>query len=154
MAKAAKSSGNSPTSLHYLTFILQQSSDELLNQRVGIGLSQTRILGTLSPTFAHSQRAIAWQLDQTEANVSRQLRLMQKKGLVNIKRNKKDGRQRDVVLSSKGRQKYRDAQRILRAQQAQLLNRVGSGQIKAFNSSVDHIIGVLHASSISRKLIG
>src|SRR5438046_1382624 len=93
---------NSPTSLHQLMFVLQQSANELLLSEAEIGLSQVRIISVLDRSTAWSQRAIASNLRQTEANISRQLQVMKKEGLVNITRSKKDRRQREVLLTSKG----------------------------------------------------
>jgi len=96
-----------------LTYVLQHSSDELLNKEAGISLSQTRIMSALG-AMPVSQRAVAVSLHQTEANVSRQLQLMKKHGLVSITKNKKDGRQRDVILTAKGRRKHQKAKEVLR----------------------------------------
>ncbi len=100
-----------PPLLH-LTYHLQQLADDRLNSEAGVGLSQARIMSALgsSPT---SQRAIAVTLRQTEANVSRQLKVMRKAGLVNIVKNKKDGRQRDVTLTAQGQSKYEKAEATL-----------------------------------------
>ena len=92
---------NFPPLLH-LVYILQQASDEILANEVGVGLSQARIMSVLHTGVPRSQRVVARILSQTEANVSRQLRDMKKRGLVGISKNKKDPRQRDVVLTRKG----------------------------------------------------
>ncbi len=122
---------NFPPLLH-LSFILQQVSDEVLASEVGVGLSQARIMSVLDPTVPHSQRLVASQLGQTEANVSRQLRQMKKQGLVTIAKNKKDVRQRDVMLTAKGNSKSVQAAKILTKQQAKLLRMVSGSELKAF----------------------
>src|SRR5436305_9365740 len=91
----------SPTPLHYLMFILQQKSDELLQGELGISLSHVRILGVLDYSVACSQKSIATKLKQTEANVSRKLLAMVRQGLVKVSKNKDDSRQRDVTLTAK-----------------------------------------------------
>ena len=110
--------------LHRLEFILQHQSDQLLRSRLGVGFGQIRIMDELSNTTARSQREIASQLYQTEANISRQLRLLQKKGLVNIVRKPEDKRQRQVTLSTKGSRVYSQAQAILGKFQKQVLSSV------------------------------
>lgn len=75
-----------------------------------------------------SQRAVAHNLRQTEANVSRQLKVMRKAGLVNIAKNKKDGRQRDVTLTAEGRVKFEKAQTVL------------SGMENTFEKQVRHAL--------------
>jgi len=97
-----------------LTYVLQQSSDELLGREAGISLSHARIMSGLSPVVPRSQRILSTELRQTEANISRQLQVMKKHGLVSIVRNKKDARQRDVKLTAKGERKYQAAEKILK----------------------------------------
>lgn len=96
-----------------LTFVLQQSADSLLLREVGLSLGMVRIMSGLSPASVTSQRRLALYLNQTEANVSRQLQILKKGGLVSITKNKKDGRQRDVLLTKKGEQKYLLAEKLL-----------------------------------------
>ena len=118
---------NFPPLLH-LAYVLQQLSDELLERETGIGLSAARIMSVLDKSTPTSQRHIAVELRQTEANVSRQLHSMKKKGLVNISRNKKDSRQRDVVLSSSGAKHYQQAEKLLKQQQAKFLKMLNKGE--------------------------
>src|SRR5665213_820184 len=124
---------HSPTPLHQLAFILQQLADELLMGKIGVGLSQARILGALHKSDSISQRNIATHLGQTEANISRQLQLMKNEGLVSIVKNKKDGRQRDVSLTTKGSHKKEQAEKLLVDQQTELLKLlVGNSEVKEF----------------------
>jgi DNA-binding MarR family transcriptional regulator len=85
-------------------------------------------MSTLSGSSAKSQRLVASELRQTEANVSRQLHNMKKQGLVGITRNKKDSRQRDVVLTAKGAKKYQDAEKLLKKQQSKFLKILNAGE--------------------------
>ena len=101
-----------PALLH-LTYILQQSSDEVLLHEAGVSLSQTRIMSGLDSVMACSQRQLASGLRQTEANISRQLQVMKRQGLVSVTKNKKDARQRDVKLTRKGASMYQKAEKIL-----------------------------------------
>jgi len=119
-----------PPLLH-LSYILQHSAEEMLEAQAGVGLSAARIMSVLDKSSAVSQRVISMELRQTEANVSRQLQSMKKQGLVGITRNKKDSRQRDVVLTAKGFKKYQDAQRVLKKQQRQFLKILNAGESAA-----------------------
>lgn len=126
-SKTGVKKSNFPPLLH-LSYVLQQSADEILEQEAGVGLSATRIMSTLDKSAAKSQRLVAAELRQTEANVSRQLHNMKKQGLVSITRNKKDSRQRDVVLTSKGAKKYQDAEKLLKRQQTKFLKILNAGE--------------------------
>jgi DNA-binding MarR family transcriptional regulator len=111
---------NFPPLLH-LTYVLQQSSDNLLNREAGISLSHARIMSGLSPSVSRSQHQLAVELQQTEANISRQLKGMKKLGLVSIVKNKKDARRRDVKLTAKGHEKYQKGLTLLNKEQKELL---------------------------------
>lgn len=112
-----------PPLLH-LTYVLQQSSDELLQREAGISLSHARIMSGLSSAAPRSQHQLALGLAQTEANISRQLQVMKKAGLVSIAKNKKDGRQRDVKLTAKGARKYAAAEKLLKKEQSKIVKLV------------------------------
>ena len=127
-----------PPLLH-LSYILQQASDELLLDKVGIGLSQARIMSALYQNVPLSQRSVAVNLAQTEANVSRQLRQMKKQGLVKITRAKKDARQRDVILTKKGHNAYRKAEELLKKQQSQFLRLLAQNEVKAFERATHNL---------------
>ena len=127
-----------PPLLH-LSYVLQHQSDDLLERQAGVGLSAARIMSVLSQASPTSQRDVAVELRQTEANVSRQLQAMKKHGLVSIARNKKDSRQRDVTLTSKGAKKYQDAEKLLKKQQRQLLNILNASEAAAFETAAQKL---------------
>jgi DNA-binding MarR family transcriptional regulator len=120
-----------PPLLH-LSYVLQHSAEDMLEAEAGVGLSAARIMSVLNMSSVASQRVIAMELHQTEANVSRQLQNMKKQGLVSIIRNKKDSRQRDVTLTSKGSKKYQDAHKVLKKQQKQFLRILNASEAAAF----------------------
>jgi DNA-binding MarR family transcriptional regulator len=127
-----------PPLLH-LSFVLQQSAEENLLREVGIGLSSVRIMSALSLSTAKSQRQVAIELRQTEANVSRQLQSMKKQGLVSIAKNKKDSRQRDVSLTSNGAKKYQSALKVLKKQQDQFLRILNASEASAFETAAQKL---------------
>lgn len=127
-----------PPLLH-LSYILQQVSDELLLDKAGVGLSQARIMSVLHQSAPTSQRSVAVSLGQTESNVSRQLRQMKKQGLVKVTKTKKDGRQRDVVLTKKGHNSYQKAEKLLKNQQGQFLRLLGRSEVKAFEKAAHNL---------------
>jgi DNA-binding MarR family transcriptional regulator len=126
-SKPAANKNHFPPLLH-LSYVLQQVADEILEQEAGVGLSAARIMSTLNRSVPNSQRVIASELRQTEANVSRQLHNMKKHGLVSITKNKKDSRQRDVILTAKGAKKYEQAEKMLKKQQAKFLKILNAGE--------------------------
>jgi DNA-binding MarR family transcriptional regulator len=129
----------SPTPLHYMVFVLQQSAEELLLKEAGISLSYARILGVLDLQLPSSQKTISNTLHQTEANISRQLLLMVRQRLVKITKNKEDGRQRDVTLTALGSRKYDQAQEILKNQANKVLKSALGGEKRNFEQMINSI---------------
>ncbi len=71
--------------IQHLSSVLGKQSEQVLQERLGLGLSQYRILMVLEWSPRVSQRVIADSLGQTEAAVSRQVKAMAAKGLVTSK---------------------------------------------------------------------
>lgn len=138
--RSIKSSRKSsfPPLLH-LSYVLQHLSDEVLQRETGVGLSAARIMSVLDKSSPTSQRFVATELRQTEANVSRQLHSMKKHGLVNISRNKKDSRQRDVTLTSKGARHYQQAEKLLKKQQSRFLRMLNAGEAQILEQAAQKL---------------
>lgn len=88
--------------LHHVSSILDRHSDQVLMERLGIGFSQFKILLVLLEKDGATQNSIAAQLGQTEASISRQIKLMTKQGLVVVRRSQQNRRQHHIFLTSKG----------------------------------------------------
>lgn len=76
--------------------------DQMLMERLGIGVSQLRILHTIQSKEQSGQRVIGNALGQTEASISRQIKVLVQKGLVQTHTNPKNQRERLVSLTPKG----------------------------------------------------
>ena len=131
------------SSLHRLEFILQHKSDALLRDSLGVGFGQVQIMQALHRSVPLSQRTVASKLYQTEANVSRQLQLLKKKGLVSITRNRKDKRLRETALTAKGQKVFQKCEKILSAQHKELLKLLDDREVKAFDRAVSHLLKAL-----------
>lgn len=68
--------------LQHVAGTLQRQSDQVLQERLGIGMSQFKILMMLLFRPGVNQRKLADQLGQTEASISRQVKLLLEKGLL------------------------------------------------------------------------
>ena len=62
--------------------VLSRQSDQILLEQLGIGWSQYRILRAIRQHDAISQRKISHLLGQTEASISRQIKILTKDGLI------------------------------------------------------------------------
>lgn len=99
--------------LHHLAFVTDRQSDQVLQERLGIGFSQFKILMALQWHEGVQQRHIAEYLGQTEASISRQIRLMMDKGLLHSKVSPSNRREHITTLSAKGVKLADEAMRIL-----------------------------------------
>jgi len=88
--------------LQHTAAILMRQSDQVLQERLGIGMSQLRILMMLQYEPNVQQRKIAENLGQTEASVSRQIKLLSEKGLLTARVNTKSRREHITVPTAKG----------------------------------------------------
>jgi len=68
--------------LQQLAFIFERHCDQVFMEQLGIGYSQFKILNTLKVKPNARQNELATALHQTEASISRQIRLLIKNGLI------------------------------------------------------------------------
>ncbi|HUC89662.1 MAG TPA: MarR family winged helix-turn-helix transcriptional regulator [Patescibacteria group bacterium] len=87
--------------LHTATILMRQS-DQALQERLGIGMSQYKLLMMLQHSPNVQQRKLAECLGQTEASISRQIKLLCEKGLLTTRVNPKSRREHITVLTAKG----------------------------------------------------
>jgi len=99
---------------HTATMLLRQS-DQVLQERLGIGMSQLRILTMLEHEPNVQQRKLADRLGQTEASISRQIKLMSEKGFLMVMVNPKSKREHITVLAPKGIKITEAAKEVLAA---------------------------------------
>lgn len=91
--------------LHYiqhLAVLLHRQSDQVLQEQLGIGVSQYRILQVLQNNPSIQQKQIANLLGQTEASISRQVKLMQQRAMLVAQVNPQNRREHLTTLLPKG----------------------------------------------------
>jgi len=81
---------------------MQRQADQVLQERLGVGMSQYKILSTLQDRPNVQQRFLADSLGQTEASISRQVKLLVERGMVAVQVNPKNRREHVMVLTAKG----------------------------------------------------
>lgn len=100
--------------IQHLSAVLGKQSDQVLREQLGIGLSQFRILMVLEWNPRVSQRSIADALGQTEASISRQLKVLINKGLLVSKRDPNNRRKHITAPTPLGMQVTEAATAMLR----------------------------------------
>jgi DNA-binding MarR family transcriptional regulator len=88
--------------LQHTATILMRQSDQVLQERLGIGMSQFRLLMMLRRNPNVQQRKLAECLGQTEASISRQIKLLCEKGLLGVRVNPKSRREHVTMPTAKG----------------------------------------------------
>ncbi len=88
--------------LHHLSFVLDRQSDQVLQDQLGIGFSQYKILSVLKWHAGIQQKQIANYLGQTEASISRQIKIMHDSGLLQSRVSPNSKREHITSLTTKG----------------------------------------------------
>ena len=100
--------------LQHLAAVTSRQADQVLQEQLGIGLSQYRILMVLEWSPHVKQKVIAGSLGQTEASISRQIKLLQSKGLLINRIDPTNKRSHITVPTALGMQITEAASTILR----------------------------------------
>lgn len=99
--------------LNHLAFVLGRHSDQVLQEQLGIGFSQFKIMMVLRWNPNLQQKKIAEQLGQTEASISRQIKLLHDKMLLNTRINPENKRVHMTTLTTKGEKLTEQAMLVL-----------------------------------------
>jgi len=100
--------------LQHLAAVTGKQTDQVLLEQLGIGLSQYRILLVLEWNPRVQQRSIAESLGQTEASISRQIKLLLRKGLLSSRPDPSNRRKHITAPTPLGMQITEAATAILR----------------------------------------
>lgn len=114
--------------LHHLSSTLDRQSDELLQKHLQIGFSQFKILLALESQEGVRQKQIASILGQTEASVSRQVKLMKVMRLLTSQINPDNRREHYVLLTPTGVEVLREATALLNRHFAKTFDRLTTKQ--------------------------
>lgn len=88
--------------MQHTASIMYRQSDQMLQERLGIGMSQFKILMILQDRPHIQQRMLAELLGQTEASISRQIKLLCSKDMLAVEINPKNRREHLTVPTARG----------------------------------------------------
>lgn len=100
--------------IQHLAAVMGRQSDQVLQEQLGIGLSQYKILMVLEWNPRIQQKSIADSLGQTEASISRQIKLLTKKGLLVARPDPQNRRKHITAPTPLGMQVTEAAANLLR----------------------------------------
>jgi DNA-binding MarR family transcriptional regulator len=125
--------------IHHISFVLDRQSDHVLQDRLGIGFSQFKILMVLKWHTGVQQKRIADYLGQTEASISRQIKIMTEAGLLQSRVSPQNRRQHIITLTTKGDSVAEDAMRLLNDYHNPMFARLSVEQLQAL-TDIMHIM--------------
>lgn len=135
--------------LHHLSFVIDQQSDQILQERLGLGFSQFKILMALKWRDGVRQKQIANYLGQTEASISRQIGYMHDKGWVESRVNPKNRREHNIVLTNKGDRLAQEAMNTLNQYYRPMFARLSEKQ----QLQLAEILNIMHDEVCDNDLI-
>ncbi|GAC1500080.1 MAG: hypothetical protein NVS1B10_03400 [Candidatus Saccharimonadales bacterium] len=122
--------------LTHLASVIAKQSDQILNEQLGIGASQYRILSVLEWNPRVGQKTISTSLGLTEASISRQIKLLKNKGLLAVKVDPQNRRKHITLPTPRGMQITEAANDILNHHFKTEFNRIDTNQI---NQTVENL---------------
>lgn len=125
--------------LEGLAAAMHSHIDRLLLERLGIGVSQYKVLAFLDAHPQVGQRAVADHLRQTEASISRQVKLLLQKGLVERMTNPKSRREYIMALTPKGSKLTFAAQDILASYDANVFGQLDVKQQQKLSNILEQL---------------
>jgi DNA-binding MarR family transcriptional regulator len=134
-----KPSNNIGYLLNHLAFVLGRQSDQVLLERLGIGFSQFKILMVLRWNPHIQQRVIAERLGQTEASISRQIKLLLGQGFLQSEKRPENRREHITTLTPKGERFIDEAMSILNSYHAPVFGSLSEKQQAAVLSSLQQM---------------
>lgn len=108
-----------------------RQADQSLQERLGIGLSQLKIMNLLQDDNVLSQKELANNLSQTEASISRQVKFMQKHGWLITATDPTERRKRLVKPTAAGQKIASAAQEVVNEQSQKMLQNISPKQQQA-----------------------
>lgn len=126
--------------LHHLSFVLARQSDQVLQEQLGIGFSQFKILHILEQSTGTQQRQIAGKLGQTEASISRQIKLLQDNGMLTSQVSPTNRREHITRLTPKGIKVTEKAMEILNNYHAPVFAKLTEKQ----QQQLKELLNVMH----------
>jgi len=128
--------------LNRLAFSLSRQSDQILLERLGIGMSQYIIMHILQLQSSIQQRVIATQLGQTEASISRQMKILANQSLLEVRTNPQNRREHVIILTTKGERIIDEANNILDEFHKSVFEKIGDKSYKNFAELISTYSGL------------
>jgi len=127
------------TKLQRLAFRIERHADQILLEKLGIGFSQFKIIHELERNPKAKQNQLARALGQTEASISRQVKIMRADRLMITSINSSNKREHITTLTPKGARIKEAATESLDKLYKSLIEDLSSKDIDRLNKTIDSI---------------
>lgn len=125
--------------IHHLAAVMGKQTEQVLREQLGIGLSQYKILMVLEWNPRVGQKAVADSLGQTEAAISRQIKLLKSKNLLVTKPDPHNRRKHITAPTPLGMQLTEAASGILRRGLGPDFAKLGDDQLTRLTTSLQQL---------------
>jgi DNA-binding MarR family transcriptional regulator len=125
--------------LQHVSEVLAKQYDQVLQEQLGIGLSQYKLLMVMEWNPRIQQRSIATSLGQTEASISRQIKLLKAKGLLMTRVDPTNKRTHITAPTTLGMQVTEAATAIMRRSFGPEFSRLGEDQLFQLIATLQHL---------------
>lgn len=136
--------------LQHLNAVLSHQTDQVLQEQLGIGFSQFKILTVLRSNSAIQQKHIAERLGQTEASISRQIKLLTDQGLIAIRVRPENRREHLTTLTPRGLRFTEESVRIINNYHAPVFAQLSAKQ----QQQLIDILNVMHDVACTNNSAG
>ncbi len=126
--------------IHRLAFLLEKRSDDVLKEQLDIGFAQYKVLEAINQNALAKQNMLAVMLDQTEASISRQIKILQKKGLITVVSVMGNKRAKELSLTRVGEGIVNEAQSLIDISQAQIIGGLSYQEQRLFQELFERMI--------------
>lgn len=126
--------------VHKLAFLLEKRADESLKTQVGCGFAQYKVLEAIGRNSLAKQNMIAELLDQTEASISRQIKILEKRSLIVVATVMGNKRARELSLTEQGEQLLQQCEGILDMSQAQIFGSLSYDEQVVFSDLCNRML--------------
>jgi DNA-binding MarR family transcriptional regulator len=127
------------TKIQRLAFRIERHADQILLEKLGIGFSQFRIIHELERNPKAKQNQLARALGQTEASISRQVKIMRADRLMITSINPNNKREHVTTLTPKGARIKEAATESLDKLYNSIIKDLSSKDIDRLNKAIDSI---------------
>ncbi|MCA9324082.1 winged helix-turn-helix transcriptional regulator [Candidatus Saccharibacteria bacterium] len=126
--------------IHQLAFLLEKRADEALKTQVGLGFAQYKVLEAIGRNMLAKQNLVAELLDQTEASVSRQVKILEKKGLIIVGTVMHNRRARELSLTERGEEALRHCEETLDLAQSAVIGGLSYQEQRHFQELFERML--------------